>query len=1483
MDLIEISGEDDSLLSHQLSPLVSNNSPYFSCSPLLQIPRSTDSLNPTLRPAHLNEITKDKKDIKDHNVDRENVNANKSEALKLSVEPQQMKKKKKGGGYNLRKSLAWDKAFSTEGGVLDAFELSMLSGKTLSVIHEGQESLSSVLGGPRVSPGPRALRHNLFKELPSSSRNEGSKVAGKMSPKLMYSVKAKTHPASPAKRKVLSAHDIYKSSSKGSGYGYPRSLASSSLKRISKANATNVTTNEPRVSKQLDTKNKPLVVSTTSRSSVTSSSHTKRNSTSQPATGQKSIGIRGISSSAKGFRNDAKSGPAEKLIKKSTAQPVKTMLKVAAEQEINSSTDLQLGKVNLAINSSEGLPAAVVPQAADPLNGYDSNSRKHAASLPQTTCYYDENMEHAQTQIAKPSGLRQPSPSLGFFGQSKHSNPHSELQKGPQSCNFPTVNKVGALNSVQRPPRPSRKIPTCSVPSLTSTMNDASCGIIKSESELSDIQKVALLLQVNSESSDIVNSEKQLPDPDLKSSNDGGPCEKVEKLSCTKNIGLKINDIKLPAQSGPCEQLEKDDAKIVVDVCPRSKESTGAGLDLPHSISPIQLLVEVEGPSKINNTFAKQQVEDRKCEPSMESYSVSPESHTVSMNNDPDHISSEVHGEQLSGLDEFELSPQQAELKKPGTCRVDPISEMQSQRLETLMEDCRSSKKGVKDYISKAADNVLEVQDCGAVSYCPTHITEAEPTKDETSGTNCLNGGLHVGEVQMLSVESTLLVGSCKSSTHTSAADSNWMILDSPSAESAKQTEVLNSCSVTEQVSQHNFEPPSKGCLEYGKYSEAGPSETKDTLAKQVEDRKCKPSTKSYSVSPQPHTETMKNNWDKTGSEVNGEQLSGLDEFELSPQQEELKKPVTCRIDPISDMQSQRRNGTLMGDCTSPEKSNKDYISNAVDYALEVQDQGAHSTEAERTKDETSETDCLNGGLHVGEVQMLSVEATLLGVSCKSSTNKAGSNLIIIDSPSARSAEQTEVLNSCFVTEEVFQNNCEPPSKSFLQHGKCSEVSEEKDLIQSVNNSESRASDLFCSLASVDQDCNFAASGKLEYQHVENAFTASVDNEPLVGNFRHNVEICGEANAMELNMIYKSDIIGEIIINNVLEEKNCLDSAGDIGTKHENSDVIAKISCSRVDVASGMNGMSLHGVIDKQSDPSEENFFFPELQPEASYSPEKETVVLHSDCSTDMREHDAELQNLDLVIEQVRLENAGLCLDDNLLLINTCIESQGEDAVKNVPSESESLVVDVNVVREVDYHSTRPSSKDFNDSNYHELDNQSCPFNLSSSSNSDCYQISSVANYESKCGSLDEKIIGASSGSNHQNVREPYDTILPSEAEINIHQSNGSFDSELIDGLCSDIATLSLNKSDEDKKQDTPAIEPPPNAVPFSDEWLAALEAAGEEILAKKCGAVQNSPTDKSSPEPNPWSPVKRKNNQGLGPFDCTKCTNPAEPSSTSD
>ncbi|RHN60835.1 hypothetical protein MtrunA17_Chr4g0030141 [Medicago truncatula] len=82
---------------------------------------------------------------------------------------------------------------------------------------------------------------------------------------------------------------------------------------------------------------------------------------------------------------------------------------------------------------------------------------------------------------------------------------------------------------------------------------------------------------------------------------------------------------------------------------------------------------------------------------------------------------------------------------------------------------------------------------------------------------------------------------------------------------------------------------------------------------------------------------------------------------------------------------------------------------------------------------------------------------------------------------------------------------------------------------------------------------------------------------------------------------------------------------------------------------------------------------------------------------------------------------------------------------------------------------------------------------------------------------------------------------------------------------------IHLEKVATKSKQEVPILKPPPNVAPFTEEWLAAIEAAGEEILTMKGGAVQNSPPEKAQHEPSPWSPVKK--NQAIGPFDCTKVT----------
>lgn len=64
-------------------------------------------------------------DMERGSMNKENSNVNKIEEKKFSLQPQQMKRKKK-GGYNLRKSLAWDRAFFEEEGYIFVFRICQL-------------------------------------------------------------------------------------------------------------------------------------------------------------------------------------------------------------------------------------------------------------------------------------------------------------------------------------------------------------------------------------------------------------------------------------------------------------------------------------------------------------------------------------------------------------------------------------------------------------------------------------------------------------------------------------------------------------------------------------------------------------------------------------------------------------------------------------------------------------------------------------------------------------------------------------------------------------------------------------------------------------------------------------------------------------------------------------------------------------------------------------------------------------------------------------------------------------------------------------------------------------------------------------------------------------------------------------------------------------------------------------------------------------
>ncbi|XP_058729863.1 uncharacterized protein LOC131601946 [Vicia villosa] len=206
-DLLEITGEDDSLLSGANGSTAAD---IFSCSPLVSIrsrPLQTE------QPAEGIEIT---------SVVSEDLTS----SPKVSQQSQQKKRKKKFGGFNLRKSLAWDRAFFTEQGVLNPTELSMISGTATP----NSKSNLEVIDEEELATTSRALQEiegNLFKHSSGGVSIRAKKIGAVsgLSPKPGASVKRTPPVASLGKRKVLATNNVgnkYKRSA------IPRTIPSSS-------------------------------------------------------------------------------------------------------------------------------------------------------------------------------------------------------------------------------------------------------------------------------------------------------------------------------------------------------------------------------------------------------------------------------------------------------------------------------------------------------------------------------------------------------------------------------------------------------------------------------------------------------------------------------------------------------------------------------------------------------------------------------------------------------------------------------------------------------------------------------------------------------------------------------------------------------------------------------------------------------------------------------------------------------------------------------------------------------------------------------------------------------------------------------------------------------------------------------------------------------------------------------------------------------
>ncbi|CAL9244336.1 unnamed protein product [Arabidopsis halleri] len=500
-DLLDISGEDEEdnwLLKNTPKKVISGREKsYLNCSPL-QIPRSS-RIVPTRPPfSPIGRVTGTSNNMEQPcaSVDTDSVGKENSkvELPKLSVERQQMKKKKKNAGFNLRKSLAWDRAFSTEEGVLDSSELSKITGTAcqfggdrLPAIQEEFRESMSASKCTSVSPGLQALEENLFNDLPVNSKNREKKLLSGIMPK------------------------------------------------------------ELSISKVPTTKSEPLTVANNMKRTAQSPSKAKKSQPTQLKNSQKSLGSESFSKNTSSTKSKTKSSLASKssIPKPSLKQARRNVISKTSEiPSVSNSHHSVVAKSNVGPMTASDV--AMFGLASDIP---ESNVITLGTSLTQSSCNRLGNKQSAVSRLGKPSGLRVPKPSIGYFSQSDSQPSHSAGDKHSQlpRSDVSSASHISLIPTFTKP-QIAEKLP--------GVKSKAATGILGSSGSAARFSAQSICLKPSQEKVKV----------DLKST------QEVESNSLCCSLSSQINE-NLQHQFA----IQGDTGKLVLDdvtYCTSEKNST---------------------------------------------------------------------------------------------------------------------------------------------------------------------------------------------------------------------------------------------------------------------------------------------------------------------------------------------------------------------------------------------------------------------------------------------------------------------------------------------------------------------------------------------------------------------------------------------------------------------------------------------------------------------------------------------------------------------------------------------------------------------------------------------------------------------------------------------------------------------------------------------------------------------------------------------
>ncbi|CAK9314452.1 unnamed protein product [Citrullus colocynthis] len=1355
ISLIEVAGEDDSLLQQipeddllnlegNIEGITARNSDFFLCSPLL-----TDRSNATTAGSSTASST-------DY-TDKENINANNIEGPKLSIMPQQMKRKKKAGGYNLRKSLAWNKAFFTEEGVLDSVELSMITGSTSTSCGEALGAIDEEI--PAMSPAVSSsgcyndlsLKDKLFKDTststpcPSGNRKNGRCLLAKHGSSTKDNVKLKE----------LSAKDVNRSGSKRGSC--PRPVASSSyplqdfldpfytVKRPPVSIATKNVKKVERISRIPVPKRDPTVISRAPRNApIIRSSDAKSNQVAQrvsqvaqrAGSNPKLTTLKGSSINAKSALNKDANASKSLKAKSSIEQPKRKLadpvLKVNSSRSQHESTD-----------SNKGLKAATNSLISKPLHSNDDGTKKVFASITQNAPSDGRSMLN-QTQIPKPSGLRMPSPSMGFFGQKK-------------------------VSSFQ------------SVPPDTSELHELS----KSKSNVPNVR-------IAGPSNPICQLATLVPRNILKANHDEAFGE-TNVVSCLSSGSLVVSHDR--AKSALKVANIHSGKMNVVGAYRMNQVLSTHGLekpDVPSLSNPV--LEHLEDVTRRHDEIPDQLEECQRHHVSFNNFRDSTESHLDEMNDLCSQGLRKVLDDQLSGAQDCnEQSSEQVELTNSSNCKnertspdhgrlgIGTCNSLKRSRSSIefdhgRLEDVRNDSNG-QENCSFDQDEALETH---KMRILRTRKTEASDI-DHCIPNECNN------TMQSISALSN--------------SDSMHIDDEKPTALTSNSKSLQgNGCSL---VSQNDYTSrENKGLTrennDVGENKLDGendcssiPHSTADAcLDSGPVNRNCDNRTNEMVdiVS-----DMQQNN---TSLEAEGNQNDHGDVHEAA---ETL--PIRRDLD-LSDTVNQLYEAHVrigFEHVQNEDKQNSPVLSSVNDF-----DQLPGFSELQNCCIDQVEDSLKNNQGNC-----------LIDVLLHRSNSEENNEEIIID----------KVIDSSDVCSPECLSNCNPmasPKDNNSIHEEICETRTGDSILESLQIEASLRSSICSTAKSLEFDKILSGEGTSETMGKEIIFkTRTTCNDPL---------FCSPTKDLG-SSIPTDDILSSENVQQYVETKE-LDN-------HESLEVNGKTLCqNESELISEMDHILDIEMCSKYSDNAQ-------LEARTACS-DSSFCSLTKDLGSSIPNYDIlSRENIDeQYVEVKELENQEM--NGNTICQN---ESELNTEMDHLRNTEMCSTYDDNAQSE--------ARTTFNDS-------------LLCSPTKDLG--SSIPNDDILSRENIEQYMEAKELENHKSPKMTGNILSQNENEL-----NGEIDRLLDTKTCStydgNSQSMELRKSEDVGKQNALGIKTSINVVPFSKEWLAALEAAGEEILTMKTGAVQNSPPNKSQPEPGPWSPVKRKNNQGIGPFDCTKCT----------